>query len=71
MRPGHAMPRGSTCFPSLVMLRQERNHVVMEATSFLFAQRHVRCRNMAIDAAVHNSSDVIVIVSRPYHHRKK
>jgi len=36
-----------------------------------FAQRHVCCRNMAINAAAHNSSDVFVIVSILYHHRKK
>lgn len=55
--------------------------VMKAAASFLFEQRAtlpcpVRGEgrwllNMATNAAVHNSSDVFVIVSILYHHRKK
>ena len=56
--------------------------IVMEvAASFLFEQRPLTlprerrrggwALNMATNAAAHNSSDVFVIVSILYHHRKK
>src|SRR6266849_562359 len=66
------MPRVSARFPSLAMLRQERNHGCIRATaSFLFEQRHVCCRNMAIHAATHNSSDVFALSLASPRRRKR
>ena len=73
IRPGNAMGRVGTRFPSLAMLRQKRNHDRKAPWLLPFEQQHVCRYNMAIMlrrtiAQTYHGGETEF---DPYHHRKK